>query len=686
MAGLAVDGLISNLNTSEIIEALLFSQRAPALRLTTRRDATTSKLQAVQGLNASVLGVRVAAEGLANVSNFRARNATSTNTGVATATATTAAEPGAFTLSVQQLAAAQQISSDPDNVFTDDKVALNLEGQIRVNNSTVTLRATDTLRDIASRISNAGAGVSASVLETSPGEFRLSLRSLQTGANGFSLANASTTNLLEGLNLVDPGSDAIRNAITNGAASNNFNVRVLPVGQLLNLGTANVPSGTVAIANGSGSINVAIDLSTQSLEDIAAAINTAASGAGSAISAAVAEVSQGVYRLEINSGDGSAPSFTDAGNVLEALGVVRSAYTQVDQAGRDALFKVNGIDVVRSTNTVSDVITGVTFSLVSDATPTATTTISVTSDSEAAVNAVQSFVDAYNTTKGFIQRFASFNSENQQAGVLLGDSSVLGVESVLGGLVSRSVSTLPTQSLNTLNSGAGINPGSIQVTDRAGNIAVINLTEAETVQDVLDALNHAGALKVEAAINRAGTGIDIRDKSGGAGTLSIIEVDGGTTAAELGILGSSPDGNLRGRAVATPEFLSLGQLGISVSTDGTLLLDSTKLQNALSDNPEAVEAFFTQKNGFGEQARTAIDSLTDSLSGSLTSRATSLQETIDSYNESIKRIEDRLVMVEERLRRQFSRLEESLSQLQQQGDYLLAQLNQLGGSSGASKK
>lgn len=685
MAGLAVDGLISNLNTSEIIEALLFSQRAPALRLTSRRDATTGKLQAVQGLNASVLGVRVASEGLANVSNFRARNASSTNTGVATATATTAAEPGAFTLSVQQLATTQQISSDPSNVFTDDKAALNLDGQIRVNNSTITVRATDTLRDIAARISNAGAGVSASVLETAPGEFRLSLRSLQTGATGFSLANASTNNILEDLRLVNAGSDSIRNAITNGAASNTLNVRVLPVGQLMNLGTTHVPSGTVTIANGLGSINVAMDLSTDSLEDIAAAINTAASGAGSAISASVNEVSQGVFRLEVNSGDGTTPTFTDSGNVLETLGVVRSAYTQVDQQGEDALFKVNGIDMVRTTNTVSDVITGVTFSLVSDATPTASTTISVTSDSEAAVNAVQSFVDAYNTTKGFIQRFASFNSENRQAGVLLGDSSVLSVESVLGGLVSRSVSTLPSQSLNTLNSGAGVVPGSIQVTDRGGNIAVINLTEVQTVQEVLDALNHAGALKVEATINRAGTGIDIRDTSGGSGTLSIIEVGGGSTAADLGILGNSPDGNLRGAAVATPEFLSLGQLGVTVGTDGSLLLDTSKLQNALTSNPDAVEAFFTQSKGFGNQAQSAIDSLTDSLSGALTSRATSLQETINSYNESIKRIEDRLVMVEERLRRQFSRLEESLSQLQQQGDYLQAQLSQLGGSSSSKK-
>lgn len=678
MAGLAIDGLISNLNTTEIIDAILFQQRAPAIRLQNRRDATTGKLQAVQGLNASVLGVRVAAEGLSDLASFRGRTAESSNSAIATATATTASDPGTFTLSVQQLARAEQISSDPSNVFTDAETALGLEGTVRVNGTNVAIRSTDTLRDVASRLSNSRAGVSANVVEVQDGEFRLSIRSLQTGASGIQISNLGTTNVLEGLRLAQ-ATDSIASPITDGAASNRFNVRVQPVAGLLGL-TQNIPSGTVTIGNGSSSINVAIDLATQSLDDIAANINSAASGAGSSISATVAEVEQGVFQLQITSGDATTPTFTDSQNILETIGIVRANYTQVDQDGQDAEFRVNGIDVVRSTNNVSDVVSGVTFTLLSDETPTATTNISVLADSQAGIDAVQSFVNAFNATRAYISQFGSFNSETQQAGILLGDSSVFSVESSLGSLLSRSISTLPSQTLDSLNGGGGIPGGSIRITDKSGNVADIDLSQARTVQDVLTAINVNPEVEVEARINRSGTGLVLEDISGSAGTLRVEEINGGTTAAGLGILGSNSGQRLEGTSIATAEFLSLSQIGITANIDGTLSLDSTKLQQHLDTNPLGIQAFFTQPGGFGAQARNSIDALTDSTNGVLTGRATSLQENIESYNQSIDSITDRLELAEVRLRRQFSTLEQTLSQLQQQGDYVLNQLSQLNSS------
>jgi flagellar hook-associated protein 2 len=685
MAGIQIDGLISNINTTDVINALLTAAKAPAVRLGQRRDDTTKKLTAVQGLSGSVLGIRVAADSLANVENFRGRAATSTNQDLVAVTATSKSEPGSFTVSIQKIAKATQISSDASNAFASADTALGLDGQIRVGNRTVAIRATDTLKNVAARLSNAGAGISASVVEASPGQFRLSIRALQTGADTIALANAGTTNVLEGLRLVQPSSDAIANSITNGAASSKFNVHVQPVAGLLNI-QSNVPSGTVAIGNVAGSINVGINLATQSLDDIASSINSAATTAGSSISATVHEVTQGVFQLEITSGDSTTPTFTDAGNVLETLGVVRSAFAQVDQAGQNALFKVNGIDIVRTTNTVSDVVSGVTFNLLSDATPASAATVTVQSDDQQATSTIQSFVSAYNSAKGFIDKFASYDPETQRAGILLGDSAVLNVESSLSGLLFRSISTLPSQQLASLNSGAGVSSGSITVTDKAGGAATIDLTNTQNVQGVLDALNHNANIKIEATINQAGTGIDIRDKSGGLGTLTIAEAGGGTTAANLGILGSTSGGKITGKAVATREFITLAQLGVTANTDGSLAFDSSKFQAYNRDHASAVEAFFTQPKGFGAQARDTLDSLTNSKSGALSVRATSLQESIDSYNETIKGINNRVSLEETRLRAQFSAMEHSLSQLQQQGSYLLAQLGQISSSSSSGRK
>jgi flagellar hook-associated protein 2 len=674
MAVTTIDGLISNLDTTKIIEALLYSYKAPAERLATRRDATTSKISAVQGLSASVLSVKVAAENLGKAETFRSRSITSTNNEIVSATATSASEPGTFTVSVQQLAAAQQLSSDPDNVFTSNTTALNLDGQLRINNTTISLRTGDTLRDVAARITNSSAGVSASVIEVETGKFRLSLRAKETGATGFTLQNVGTANILEDLRLVDPASDTIANTITNGAASYKFSSKTTSIGTLLGVQSA-VPAGSITIANGVGSINVGMDLATQSLETIAANINSAAGTAGSAITASVVESPTGSFRLEILSGDGTTPTFTDANNTLEALGIVKSAFTQVDQTAKDAQFKVNGIAMVRSTNTISNVMTGITLTLSSQEEPAEEVTIGVQEDSSAAIKAVQLFVDAYNSTKSFGTKFASYDSESQKAGILLGDSAMLSVDSTLSGLLFRSISTLPSKYLSELNNGGGVASGSIKITDRAGTVSTIDLSSADTIQEALTFINVAN-VAVEATVNRAGTGIQLRDLSGGNGTLTIEEVSGGTTAADLGILGSSAGTTYQGASIATAEFMNFGQLGILVNSDGSLRFNSNTFEEYLTDNPEAVQAFFTQKGGFGEVAARAIDSLTNSRNGILTTRTTSLQDSVDSYNQTIKRIEDRSKIAEERLRRQFTNLEESLAKLQEQSAFLASQLGQ----------
>ncbi len=670
-----IDGLISNLDTSSIIEALVSSIKAPANVIQSRVTRTTSKLSAIQALSANVLNVQVAAKTLKNSNVFNAKGVTSSNSSIVGATASTAAREGSYTVSVQQVAMSMQISSDENNVFTDKTTALGLEGGVLVNGRVVSIKSTDNLTDVAARITNSGAGVTANVIEIRRGEFRLSIRSNNTGAEGLTISNAGSTDILEGLRLVNAGSDTIKNSITNGAASDDLTSQTSTVASLLGLESA-IPSGTVTIGNGTGSISVDINLATDSLDAIAAAINTASSAAGSTISASVVQTGEGNYQLEILSGDATAPTFTDASNVLETLGIVTAGFTQIDQEGQDAIFTLNGMSITRSTNTVTDVIDGVTLSLRSGDSPTTNVTISVNSDNSDAVDALQSFVSAYNTVVSFYGTHASYNTETKQAGILIGDSAVLNVQSSLSSLLTRSVSTLPSKELTSLNSGAGVARGSIMITDKSGNTATIDLSSAKTLQDVLDAINYNTGISVTASVNRAGTGIVIQDDTSGTGMLSISEVSGGTTAADLGILGTSSSSSLQGNAISTAEYLSLGQLGITVNVDGSLAFDTATFTSYLQNNSAAVQAFFTQSGGFADQAETALDFLTDSVSGSLTARAASLEDTIASYEKSIERINNRAAAAEARLRLQFTTLEKTLSELQSESDYLTTQIEQ----------
>ncbi len=101
--------------------------------------------------------------------------------------------------------------------------------------------------------------------------------------------------------------------------------------------------------------------------------------------------------------------------------------------------------------------------------------------------------------------------------------------------------------LNRFNGGDGISLGSFLIQNRAGATATIDVSSAETLSDVLDAINSAG-ISVAATINDSGTGIKLVDTSGGTGNLVVSEL-GGTTASDLGILGSSSTGVINGSDV-----------------------------------------------------------------------------------------------------------------------------------------
>jgi flagellar hook-associated protein 2 len=108
---------------------------------------------------------------------------------------------------------------------------------------------------------------------------------------------------------------------------------------------------------------------------------------------------------------------------------------------------------------------------------------------------------------------------------LTGNSLVAGIDSVL---------------LRNLRGGQGITSlGQISVTDRTGTAATVDLSQAQSLSDVISAINSAAAgnnVRLTASLNAAGTGMQIHDTSGATtGNLVIADVGAGTAAAQLGI-------------------------------------------------------------------------------------------------------------------------------------------------------
>lgn len=116
--------------------------------------------------------------------------------------------------------------------------------------------------------------------------------------------------------------------------------------------------------------------------------------------------------------------------------------------------------------------------------------------------------------------------------------NVAAVDDVLTG--KRLTGGLNSVLLRNLRGGQGIaTPGEISLTDRTGAAAVVDLSQAESLDDVLTAINNATTsgsvkLQLQAALDANGTGIVITDTSGQTtSNLIIADVNGGTLAGDL---------------------------------------------------------------------------------------------------------------------------------------------------------
>ena len=99
--------------------------------------------------------------------------------------------------------------------------------------------------------------------------------------------------------------------------------------------------------------------------------------------------------------------------------------------------------------------------------------------------------------------------------------------------------------VSDLNGGTGITAGSFSVTDRAGTRGTVTITSSMTLANVITAIGNVSS-NLTASINSSGNGITIRDTSSViTNSLTVSEVNGGTTALSLGIVGTK-DGNIEG--------------------------------------------------------------------------------------------------------------------------------------------
>jgi flagellar hook-associated protein 2 len=106
------------------------------------------------------------------------------------------------------------------------------------------------------------------------------------------------------------------------------------------------------------------------------------------------------------------------------------------QTALDAKVKINGVDVVSSTNTMTNAIPGVTLQL--NQVTTSSAEIKVEIDSATLQKNIQNFVDAYNALDRTLADATKYTAATKTAGPLQGDSTTNGLQNALRAMMGSS--------------------------------------------------------------------------------------------------------------------------------------------------------------------------------------------------------------------------------------------------------
>jgi flagellar hook-associated protein 2 len=122
---------------------------------------------------------------------------------------------------------------------------------------------------------------------------------------------------------------------------------------------------------------------------------------------------------------------------------------------------------------------------------------------------------------------------------------------------------------------------------------------------------------------------------------------------------------------------AVGALGFKTERDGTITINESTLDAALSTNYAGVKGLFIKQaasTGVAQRLSDAIDGLDAVDSGTLTLRQNGLTKDIDSLSDRITQKQNSLSLYEEQLRLQYAQLDGLLRQMQGQLDFLKSRL------------
>ena len=610
--GISFSGLSSGIDSAQIVEQLMAIERRPISLLENQQARERNKLTVLQEINTRLLSVKTSVEALSKGSDFDQFNVSSSNESLVGVSVSGAAKPGSFSVEVLSLARAQTRSSQS---FSSDAEELGMSGDILINGKAISISAGHSLKDIQAAIADANAEVSAQILKVSNTDYRLLITSQATGADGFGMLDASAGNVLQSLGFTGT-STSIKNAIASGAQTDAFASATSAVGSLRGLN--NPLSGSVTI----GDQVVNIDLASQSLQDIKAAIDAAApTGVTASIASETDDNGTASFRLKIE----GTTVFSDQNNVLEALGVLQGS-AEVDPA----VARVLTANVGNTTDGSTAIDADVRFGDIFGAGVSNGDTISI-SGTDRDGNAVSGSFEITNINSTRVQGLLD------EIRSVFGNAATATIDDSGRIVVTDDVSgeSLLSVSLAANNEGGGtLNFGAMGVTV-AGSNAISR--EVVSGQDASFRINGVTLTRSSNVVTDAINGVSLNLKSAQPGSLASINIAQDTSAIRQRIETVVSNYNEAMKLISDQfVFNESTKTAGALSGDATLLTLQSQLRSVITTPvaglPDSQNSLTLFGVSFNRQGFLEIDGA--KLNAALSGNLTALRRVLTAHGET----------------------------------------------------
>ncbi|MCB1154772.1 flagellar filament capping protein FliD [bacterium] len=459
-----------------------------------------------------------------------------------------------------------------------------------------------------------------------------SLRSAASGiktASAFSKITASSSNE----DLVTVSADGTAQTGSHTLKVSQLATNQISVSQGFASNTAEVGTGTFRITKDGEDTDIVLNSTNATLKGLRDAINDADIGITASI---INDGGATPYRLVLSSDD----TGTDNGFTTSVIGFSGTEPTFTTgggegipgQAAQNALLTFDGISVSKSSNEVDDLIEGVTFYL-NDADASKTVNVTLDSNTDAIVESIQGFVDAYNDVINFVN-----NKRGEDS--VRGDSTFSGVVSEMQKILLDGVSNPNGQYSHLSQVGVGTSNGNLSI-------------NSEKLRDALDdnfddviALFTTGGKTTDGQVSFQSS----TDESVSGTYEVVINSVGSSLTGTIGGYAANPfAGNFLVGAEGTPvEGLMVKFTGTTAGTYGNVSFSTGIMEN------------FERR-------------LDDYLSGSdniLSAREDAINDAIENLEDQIDSKELILEKRQSALTAKFTRMETLISQLQTQQNSL----------------